>query len=192
MAISAGTAYVETFGCRWETAEGDDHDGDHEWGFSCGTCRRWLGVGRSPCPDHAPMDIPGLQRAECSAPPGTHPVTFFYANDGGYGAPCMYCAFDAISKDHAGCEHSHHGAWRSWRVTGWADRAGAQLGLWIGFTHVTWSASCDGCRTRFRWGPRFWILGVRKDTLAHVLRRGHRPMPGFGDVCNRCSPEVGR
>jgi hypothetical protein len=122
--------YLEVFGCYGATEDGCEHEGDCAWGFSCGTCGRLVDDG--PCPDHAPLSVPGLVLAECDAVP-RHPHTFLFASDA-YPPPCMYCSYDALQAAHAPCEHSRHGAWRRWRavhrVLYWLVLAGVANGAW--------------------------------------------------------------
>lgn len=187
MTAEITSAYLETFGCLApKNEDGDcDHEGSCDWGWSCSQCGYDLTAG--PCPDHAPTAFPGLVLVDCDAEP--RHWTWIHAHDG-YPAPCTPCQLAAEMDAHRGCAHALHGAWRAWKFTGRVDRWGARVGLWNGFTSFTLGGGCNGCRTRFRWSPRFWVLGVRKTTAAHVLRTGHRPVETHGeDWCKRCHPD---
>lgn len=112
-------AVVLHHGDPWIPDEIDGPTGQYcEWfdygelEFFCNQCFRQV-PGHLGCPDHAPVDIPGLQVTECSEP-GIHPRTFAYADNGGYGAPCMYCVCNSISEAHEGCEHAGHLFWFRW------------------------------------------------------------------------------
>ncbi len=179
-------AYRESFGCHLEGEEDHDHPGDCQWGFACGICGR--NVDGEPCPEHAPHDIPGLTLADCDAVP-RHPRTWFLASDSD-GPPCMYCSYAALAARHDGCEHSHHGAWRRWKVTHWLAGRGYSLGVVRGFS-TSWGGGCDYCLSYFRWGRSGYVLGKRREWWFCLLRRRHlfRPVPGIDWLCDRCSPD---
>lgn len=181
-------AYIESFGCHLETEDGCDHPGDCEPQFYCGTCRRPVSEG--PCPDHAPLDVPGLDLAPCSAEP-RHPRTWFLAADG-YPPPCMYCSYDALQAAHRGCEHSRHRAWRRWKVTHWLAGRGYSLGV-VASHGSSYGLGCDDCLTGFRWGRSGYVLGRQREWWYCLIRRHHimRPAPGLADICDICSPDPG-
>lgn len=179
------TPYLETFGCHLDDGEDHNHPGDCDWGYACGTCG--CPVDDGPCPDHAPLDIPGLMLADCGAVP-RHPRTWLIANDAGYGAPCMYCAYDAESAAHAPCAHSHHWPWRHWAVTHktlhWLVLAGVTRGGW--FTHDT---HCRGCVDHLRLGGSSYVLGWPKWKWRCLLKGRHWPgVLVFADMCGKCAP----
>jgi hypothetical protein len=183
--------YLETFGCRWAVwnagnkAFENEHDGDCEWGFRCGTCGRWLNG--DPCPAHAPFDVPGLQLAPCDAMPRHH-RTWFLATDTGYEPPCMYCAWDAINQAHAGCDHSHHGTWRRWRITHKVVSRLTRLGVLTG-PGFTYSTHCRGCLHGFEWGPGYYLLGWPRWKWRCLLRARHWPGEEvLSEVCGKCAP----
>jgi hypothetical protein len=178
------TPYLEVFGCYGAAEDGCEHEGDCAWGFSCGTCGRLVDSG--PCPDHAPLDVPGLVLAECTATP-RHPHTFFFASDG-YPPPCMYCACDALRAAHAPCEHSRHGPWRRWRavhrVLHWLVLAGVANGA-----RWTQDQYCRGCLSHFRWHLSGYVLGWPKRKWRCLLREHHWPgVLVFADICGKCCP----
>jgi len=180
------TPYLETFGCRFDDGEGCDHDGYCDWGWACGTCGRPVDDG--PCPDHAPLDVPGLMLTECTTAEPRHPRTWVLASDS-YGAPCMYCAYDAVSSAHAGCAHSHHWPWRRWTVTHkvlhWLVLAGVTRGGW--FTH---DSHCRGCVDHLSLGRGDYLLGQENEWWTCLLRQHHlrKPDPDCPAFCNVCTP----
>ena len=191
------TAYLETFGCHLETEDDHDHPGDCEWGFACSACGRR--VDDEPCPDHAPADVPGLQLADCDAQP-RHPRTWFLATDS-YPPPCMYCSCAALQAAHQGCEHSHHRAWRRWKLTHRLAGRLYSLGVVKGYG-LAGGGGCNFCLTGLQWGRSGYLLGWdnwKWQTLARCLRRGHWPADtdscvgserGLG-FCVKCAPCTG-
>lgn len=178
--------YLESFRCRFDTGEGCEHDGYCDWGWACGTCARWLSDG--PCPDHAPLDVPGLELAECTSE-SRHPRTWFPATDSGYPPPCMYCCHNNLSKAHEGCEHSHHRRWRrSWLVAKLV-RYGYSLGIVAGSMYA-WDAHCRGCLTHIRFGRNSYLLGRENEWWVCLLRHHHlrQPDPSCPALCNVCTP----
>ena len=188
------TAYLEAFGCRLETEDDHDHPGDCDWGYSCSQCGRRVDDG--PCPDHAPVEVPGLMLADCDAEP-RHALTWFLATDG-YPPPCMYCAYAAMQEAHRGCEHSHHRAWRRWKVTRKVAGRLYSLGVVSGYSLVG-GGGCNGCLTGFRWGRSGYLLGWdnwKWKTVLRCLRAGHWPATTDSctgteremNFCVKCSP----
>jgi hypothetical protein len=179
-------AYIETFGCYLETEDGCEHDGPCEWGYRCGTCG--VGLDDGPCPEHAPTEVPGLMLTDCAAP-AQHRRTWVHANDGGYGAPCMDCAYDAKDEAHRGCAHSHHHAWHRWKITHKLAGYGYSLGFVQGHG-TSWGGGCNGCMTGFRWGRSGYVLGQENEWWGCLLRRHHirRPDPDLYALCIRCAP----
>ena len=184
--MDTATAYIETFGCGLAT-DGHDFGHDHDprtdcaYAYRCGTC----GTESLPCAEHAPREFAGLMMTDCYAEP-KHAPSFVYANDAGYGAPCMWCAYGGEAAAHRNCAHAGHRAWRRWkavsRLVGW----GYSLGIIQGSTWRT-RGGCDGCVT-FTWGRSGYLLGWdnwKWETLPRCLRRGHRPV-GI-DSCSRAS-----
>jgi hypothetical protein len=177
--------YLETFGCGLErlTEDGWEHDHDPrldcQWGYRCSQC----GTEDLPCAEHAPTEFPGLRLAECAADP-PHARAWLYATDA-YPPPCMYCAYHAISGAHRGCEHSHHRAWRRWRITHKLARWGYSLGVVKGHG-ASYGGGCENCLAHFRWGRSGYLLGWdrwRWQALPHCLRAGH--WPSGSDACSR-------
>jgi hypothetical protein len=178
------TPYLEVFGCHDATEDGCKHEDVCAYGFTCGTCGRPVDDG--PCPDHAPLNVPGLVLAECDATP-RHPHTFFFASEA-YPPPCMYCSYDALRREHAPCRHSHHGAWRSWDVTHAVlhrlRMLGAVSGGWM-----SWDEHCRGCVSHLRLGGSTYVLGWPKWKWSCVLRGHHWPgVLIFADICGKCCP----
>lgn len=177
--------YLEAFGCCLDDGEDHDHEGDCRWGFFCSQCSR--PVDDEPCPVHAPREFPGLVLADCTAAP-RHPHTWFYAGEG-YPPPCMYCSWAALSESHRGCEHSHHGRWRSWKATRWLALKAYSAGILSSHT-VSYDSFCRGCVSRFRWGRSGYVLGKRREWWSCLIRRRHlfRSVDGTW-MCDRCCPD---
>jgi len=177
--------YLETFGCHRETEDGCEHEGDCTFGFRCGTCGR--GVDDGPCPDHAPLDVPGLALAECTAEPG-HPRAWFLAGDAIYPPPCPFCQYEALRAEHAPCEHSHHGPWRSWKVTHKALYRLRLLGV-IGGGWNTYDEHCRGCVSHLELGGSGYVLGWPTWKWRCLLKGHHWPgVLVFADICGKCLP----
>lgn len=189
--------YTFVIDCAYRDSDGEhaDHGEPCDYRWMCGTCYQVLGDTEQVCPaGHTPMEFPGLKLVDCDATP-RH--LLFVHTDDGYGGPCPQCQWDAAEERHRGCEHSHHGRWRSWKLTGRLAYWGARLGLWAGFR--AYGNLCGGpraCHTRFQWGGRWSFLFVTTKQWirwGHLPRHGHRwalschGCDGFG-VCDRCSP----
>lgn len=122
---------------------------------------------QGPCPRHAPLEFPGLDRRQCLRDP-SH-VLFTYAIEGGIeDAPCWYCLMIDQGVENDGLRHAAHGRWRRWRVVWWL----AALAEWAGLVGGHGAAEgrfCGQCLTvqprpvgspgAHRWGlrwPRRW------------------------------------
>lgn len=173
------SAYLELF-----ILDHENDEGGPDAYFICNICGR--GVDNEPCPDHAPLHVPGLQLVECDATP-RHPRTWTLASEA-YPPTCMSCLYADLQKAHAGCDHTHHGRWRRWSITRRLAGRAYWLGI-IGSYVITHDAHCHGCVSRPRWrGRRPYALGLQ-GWQWRCLRRGHRPreIPGAG-MCARCYP----
>lgn len=116
--------------------------------FVCNQCD--ADVTEAPCPEHAPIDIPGLRIAECRASV-PHQRTWVLDRED-YGAMCPWCLAKEAGERHEGCEHAAHGRWRSWRVTRVVLSVLCRVGLVsYGFRY---GGGCEGCRTAIRFGWR--------------------------------------
>lgn len=128
-------------------ADGDQRE--NEIYFVCATCD--TDVTWQPCPEHAPVDVPGLVLAECDAAE-PHARTWVLARENGYGTPCPWCLLADARAAHDGCEHALHGRWRSWSVT---KRVLSLLSRVGAATYAArYSKDCRGCRTNIRIGWR--------------------------------------
>lgn len=187
MAETLASAYRENFGCLLDDGDEHGHEGACQLAWMCGTCGRDIGMGH--CPDHAPTEIPGLELAVCSADP-PHQRTFLYQGDGGYPAPCMYCAYDAARKAHEGCAHSHHRVWHRWKLTHWLAFKGAMAGF-VKPGVISWGGGCNSCMVGTRLGRTGYVLGKRREWWSCLLRRRHlfKPVHGIGWLCDTCSPD---
>jgi hypothetical protein len=178
------TPYLETFGCSLETENDHDHEGDCLWGFACGTCGR--DVTDVECPDHRPRTPPGMRLMECEATP---PHRIWVADREDYGAPCVRCCLTRAMEEHRYCAHSHHRAWRRWKLTHWLASKAYVLGAGKG--HATsWGGGCERCLTGFRLGRSSYVLGKPREWWSCLLRRRHlyRDSGCFG-LCDRCCPD---
>lgn len=188
MTVETAEPYIETFGCGLATVgEFGDPEHDHDpridckWAYRCGTC----GTEDVPCAEHAPGEFAGLMLTDCCAEP-PHAKTWVYANDG-YGAPCMYCAYEAAEQAHRGCEHSRHRAWRRWKIVHKFAGYGYSLGFVKG-SGVRYGGGCRNCLAGLQWGRSSYLLGWdnwKWKALLRCLKRGHLPI-GY-DACSRSS-----
>jgi hypothetical protein len=176
------TAYYETL------VMDEDPQGDTICYFACNICERRLDDG--PCPDHAPLDVPGLQLAECDAK-RRHACTWVLAGDN-YGVPCMYCAYDTLNERLKYLDRCRHWGWRRTRLfKKLADRAYA-LGIvgGYGISHGGGQYDHHGCAHGFRWrGKRNYVLGWPTWKWSCLFRKRHWPATFVGlDACTKCYP----
>lgn len=154
-------------------------------GFVCNIDGRPVDDG--PCPDHAPMSVPGLRVADCTATPA-HPPVFHHLRDD-YGVPCLYCVIAEHAEQERVAQQCRHWGWRTWRATRWAASVAYSLGIIAGYG-TTWGDGHKMCTTFTRGlrGKRSYVLGVSRDTW-ECWSRGHlRGEPvGFG-FCGKCVP----
>lgn len=176
------TAYFETL------VLGETPDGELDCYFACNICDRRLDDG--PCPDHAPLNVPGLQLADCYAEP-RHPRTWALAGDN-YGIPCMYCAYDALDERVQYLERCRHWAWRRTKL--FKKLAGRAYALGIvggyGISGGGGQYAHRGCAYGFRWrGSRSYILGWPTWKWSCLLRKRHWPAVFVGlESCTKCLP----
>lgn len=165
----------------------DTGDDRIDCGWVCNIC--YTPVDETPCPDHAPVHVPGLELVPCTASP-RHPFMWLHAcEDLGYGGPeCAFCELTAAQQAHAGCEHARHPAWGRWWITHRLLSHAYVLGIITGHGAIYGSA-CDGCLTSVRWrGQRPYVLGWPRWKWV-CLRRGHWPGAEYApDACARCHP----
>lgn len=179
--------YKEIMVCRQaEPDEFGDWDCSHrdpcDWSFICAVCRRDVSAG--PCPDHAPLDVLGLRRIECTE---GHARTWVLDDDG-YEPPCPWCAIASEMKAHEGCEHSHHGRWRRWRIVHRALSRLYSLGIVKGWAS-SYSPYCRGCAHGIRLGRNGYLLGWPRCKWQCLLAA--RYWPGeevLRDMCGKCNP----
>lgn len=145
-------------------------------------------------PSPVPIDaasLPRLMRAECGAEPPHAPMWMEYDDEAWYPPSCPDCAYIAMRDAHAGCSHSHHGAWRRWKLVHWLAGWAYQLGL-IASYGATYDGYCRGCLDGFRWRPkngRPYALGWPTWKWGCLLKGRHWPggYVGFG-CCTKCLP----
>lgn len=158
---------------------------DERAGFACNQCAR--DVSETPCPDHAPLAVPGLHQAECEADP-PHVVYGLDGDHCGYGMPCPLCMVAEYVERERQARWCRHWGWRRWPVTAWVLGWAYRLGVVSGYG-ISYGEGHDGCHKLGSWsGSRPYVLGVRRETW-RCWRRGHRrgEEVGFG-FCGKCVP----
>lgn len=139
--------------------------------------------------ENPPPAPAGFQLVECNKSPRHWPTYTVLEDD--YGAPCMYCAWEQLNEAHSGCEHSHHGRWRRWRIAKWLVTQSYVSGLTAGGYGYSMNAHCDWCLSTLpRWrGKRAYVLWVKRETWRCLLRGRHLPGDhiAFG-YCSKCLP----
>lgn len=162
----------------------DDTNGYPDVYYICNTCG--TKVDDAPCAEHAPLNVPGLVLVDCDATPRHYMWT---VDSEGYPSGCVACGWREIYDKHSTCEHSHHGPWRRWRITKWANLKAYSLGI-TGGHGASYGGGCHGCVTRTRWrGSRSYVLGWPTWKWSCLLRKRHWPghLVGLG-CCTKCLP----
>lgn len=181
------TPYREVITCGLAVADehGDrdcGHKGYCEYTRLCGTCGR--DVAEAPCPEHAPLSIPGLQLIGCEE---GHARTWVLTDDG-YPPPCPWCVIDAEARAHEGCEHARHGRWRRWKVTHRALLDLYSLGVVAGYGSRI-GGGCQGCATGIRFGRSGYLLGWPRWKWQCLLSARHWPGEEvLRGMCGKCAP----
>lgn len=145
-------------------------------------------------PTPAPVDgatLPQLVRVECGAEPPHDPMWMEYDDEAWYPPGCPRCWYEAMRDAHAGCQHSHHRAWRRWKLSKWLAGWAYRLGLIAAYT-FSYDAHCHGCMDGFRLKSktgRPYILGWPTWKWGCLLKNRHWPgrYVGFG-CCTKCLP----
>ena len=166
----------------------DDEHPSGRVGFVCAICRRELDS--RPCPDHAPVDVPGLTLVDCQATP-RHWLWVLASDGNDYGLPCWRCEVERSSK--AGYEQAQRRArhwarrWRGWPATRWLVGKASSLGVIAGYClEVGTPTRVEGIFWR---GRRHSILGVGRDAWRCLLIGHHRRGEDFGGGwCGKCAP----
>jgi hypothetical protein len=180
------TAYREVF----ISVEEDEETGAETevYAFRCNICDRDLTDG--PCPDHAPLNVPGLRPVECDHSPA-HLGWVVDAED--YGVPCPWCERDDSAARVAELEiaRDRHGRWRGTRAARWLLNKAYGAGLIAAYS--TGTCRQDGhswCARHISWrGRRPYVLGVRREAWRCILRYRHLPGdPVFSGFCAKCLP----
>lgn len=132
-----------------------------------------------------------LTLIECTAEP-RHLETYYYEDQPDwYPAGCALCWLDAANEAHHGCAHSHHKAWRRWKITSWLASNLYASGLTSNGGSWQMGGGCMGCVTMPRWNrnKRVYVLWVRIETWRCLLKMRHFPGDpiGFG-MCSKCLP----
>lgn len=187
---AAPAGYIEEFHCA-ATPEGEeDHEHDRalpcRWGFRCNICHR--DVGADHCPDHAPLNVPGLRLVDCAATP-RHRLWVVDADD--YGPPpCWVCDDVRRAAEAAAARACRHWPWRRWRITNHAANLAYALGIASGVGGWSWGDGHNDCVTFHVRGRRPYVLGVARSTWRCWLH-GHRRGVELGvyGYCGRCLPQ---
>lgn len=170
--------YLETFTC------GMTDTGELDYYFACNVCERRVDDG--PCADHAPLNVPGLQLADCDTEP-RHPHTFFHASDA-YPPPCMYCVSQSQQEQIDRLTACRHWPWRRWKLSGRIASWLYALGLVAGYGFTN-SSTCHGCLCSFRFGNSSYLLGWPRWKWNCLLREHHWPGEFIGmNSCTKCYP----
>jgi hypothetical protein len=162
-------------------------DNDQPAWWACNLCG--ASVGDTPCPDHAPTDIPGLALVDCDANP-RHWVWYHDGEWHGYGNPCPECRLGEYYEKDRQARRCRHWPWRRWRIShrvaGWCYTLGVTSGggSW---TYGDGHSGCMGWLPSLR-GKRVYILGVKREVW-QCWRQRHRcgEEVGFG-FCGKCVP----
>lgn len=133
----------------------------------------------------------GFSLIPCEATPRHWPM-YEIVDDDFYGAHCLNCAAEEAYAAHEGCEHSHHRAWRRWKITHKIVTWLYASGLSVTGGSFKWGGGCNACLTSgpmFRRGRRPYVLFVQTDTWRCILKGHHLPGDpiGFG-YCAKCLP----
>lgn len=157
-------AYRESMVCWANDPTGEDYPYDHDyhpaqdcdWGWVCNADGCLTRTDEHPCPDHAPLTVPGLRRVECDA----NPVHVLFAVDrDDYGHGCPACWADQNRDqlyDLMVATHKHrHWAWRRWRLSRRVLLLLRRAGIVRGWSYVG-GDGCHGCIDGliWRWSKR--------------------------------------
>ncbi len=180
------TAYREVF---VSVVEDEETGAETEvYAFHCNICDRTLNDG--PCPDHAPLHVPGLRPFECDVTPA-HLGWVVDAED--YGVPCPWCLLTAEMAHAAELEirRDWHSRWRGWavarRVAAWAYAAGVVAGYGVGTCQ---QPGHSWCLRSARWSGRrpyvlFWPAWKWRCLLRFRHWPGDQIIMGY---CGKCLP----
>jgi hypothetical protein len=157
-------------------------------GYICNQCGR--NVDHEPCPEHAPVEVPGLQMVHCDARPRHRRM--WVLDFEGIESSCPYCQLNQRDERIAYLERCRHWSWRRSRLTrllaGWAYALGIVAGYAVGVGGCPYGH--HGCVYGFRWlGRRSYILGWPRWKWHCLLVAGHWPGPDGGtELCGKCFP----
>lgn len=180
------TAYRETF---VSVVEDEETGAETQvYAFHCNICDRDLTDG--PCPDHAPLNVPGLRPFDCEHQP---PHLGWVVDADDYGAPCPWCQLDDAQARITDLEvkRDWHGRWRGTRAFRWLLGKAYVAGLIGGYRDGSCRQPGHGwCAGGARWrGRRPYILGRRSSDWRCILRCRHWPGdPIISGFCSKCLP----
>lgn len=183
--ITAPQPYQELF----TVGDMPDGDGSPDCYFVCNICDRR--VDDAPCPDHAPINVPGLFLVPCDATPRHVRVWILDFDTRDYGVPCMYCAHEAMQERVEWLERCRHWPWRRWKLLWRLASLAYGLGVIAGYGgSYGGKYGHHGCVGWFRWrGHRPYILGWQDWKWGCLLRQRHWPGVFLGaGCCSKCAP----
>jgi hypothetical protein len=163
-----------------------DADGFFIAYFSCNVCGQ--NVDNAPCPDHAPLNVPGLQLIECDAIP-RHPYAWLVCSEA-HPPQCFWCRALTLQADIDEFRACKHWPWRrshiTYRIYSWMYALGiisSHLISWGGPDH-------RGCVDGAHWrGKRPYLLGWPRWKWNCLLRERHWPGRFVGlESCSKCLP----
>lgn len=163
-------------------------DGSPDCYFVCNVCERSVDDG--PCPDHAPLNVPGLQLVECDASP-RHPHVWMVDSEA-YGPPCMSCLYDAQKEKLDYLQRCRHTWVRRTRLFRRLARYAYALGIVVGYGTSLGGGQYGhhACTHGFRWrGRRPYVLGWPTWKWSCLLGERHWPGVFVGlNSCAKCLP----
>lgn len=179
---------VECYDAREDGAPATCGQPDASHCADCGLCP---GEHADTCV-HTPVErLDQLELIECAAVPRHHETWTRRDPDAWYPPGCPYCWHDQARAEHAGCEHSHHRAWRRWKISSRLASWAYSLGLIAGYGH-TYDGHCRGCLDGFVLRPRHgrpYVMGWPAWKWGCVLKNRHWPGQFIGlGCCTKCLP----
>jgi hypothetical protein len=161
--------------------------GDH-----CASCELCPGHHADDCRETPVERLDQLELIVCEAQPPHWELWTRHDPGAWYPPGCPLCWHAQARAEHAGCEHSHHRAWRRWklthRVVGWLYVLGITStgGGWA------YSSECAGCMYSLPHlrGRRVYVLGWPAWKWGCLIKNRHWPSSeyiGFG-CCTKCAP----
>lgn len=137
-----------------------------------------------------PVTVHDLVKVDCTAEPAHEPMWMKFDDELWWAPSCPICSYERERDAHAGCRHSHHRAWRRWKITrralGWAY----SMGLVSGWGQ-TYDGYCNGCVSGVLpvRGRRTYALGWPTWKWGCLFKGRHWPGQFIGlGLCTKCAP----